>query len=379
MNLTFVDDYSSDTTLDSQLTGTPESGMYFNRGVHPLITIDNIVQFLSDKDITFSAYDPGTTYGIFMTTRLKSDIVTYSGSIYQSIASSNTGNTPNSSPDEWLETNETSIKIKTEIFNAEDALIHALSLNRKLVDSQFIYNIGTTEVSLNGDYSGWAFEPKGSDYVKIRINQMSLQAMTTDPVSVYVVNQGSLLTTITLNPNNGVLSFEDVGYTLSGKGIFYIVFASQDVLSNNEYSDPLKYSGFVCYPVQGTGDTAAAAEYIDSVCNGLNFNVSVYTDTSLYVENNMIDLSKLMQSQFELNMLKMFHNNPNVQVNRNTRNANESQINASYLYNEIMGIEGDTVARKYSRELKEAKKIINLTYDKVIRSDNKLQIKLSTI
>ena len=136
MNLTFVDDYSSDTVLDAQLLGIPESGMYFNRGVHPLVTIENIVQFMSLDTITFSAYSAGTTYGDFMSTRLKTDIVTYGGSTYQSIAGSNTGNTPGSSPTYWLETNDVSVKIKAEIFNAEDSLNQALSLNRRLVENQ---------------------------------------------------------------------------------------------------------------------------------------------------------------------------------------------------------------------------------------------------
>jgi hypothetical protein len=379
MILTFVDDYSSDIILDTQLTGDPESGMYFNRGVHPLITIGNIIQFMSNHTITFDAYAAGTTYGKYMTTRLKSDIVTSGAVIYQSLLSANTANTPASSPTYWVPTNIQSVKIKTEIFKAEDSLKQALGLTRKLVENQYIYNVGRNEVDLQGDFNGWAFEPKGSDYVKIRINQISLQAMTTDDVSLYVINQGVLLETLTLHPNNGILSFEDVPYTISGKGVFYFVFASQTVLSNNAYNDPLKYTGFVCYPVQGIGSTAATADYKEATPNGLNFNVSVYTDTSAYVTNNLIDFAKALQSQFELNMLKLFYHNPHIQLNNNVRNASESQVNSA-LYNEIMGIEGETVVRKYNRDIKEAKEALNRTYDKFAKSDsNTFTIKVSTI
>lgn len=380
MILTFVDDYSSDTSLDSQLMGVSESGIYLNRGVYPLITIENIVKFLSSKTVTFTAYAAGTTYGKFMDTRLKSDVVSYGGSVYQSIASSNTGNTPDEEDSAyWLLTNEASVKLKSEIFNAEDCLKQALSLERRLIESQYVYNVATDEVELSGDYSGWCFEPKGSDYTKIRINQMSLQAMTTDPVLVSVINQGSVLTSFNLTPSNGVLSFEDVTCTLTGKGKFYIVFPSQTVLSDNEYNDPLKYKSFVCYPVQGIGASPQAAEYTDSVCNGLNFNVSVYTDASQYVDNNLIDLAKLLQTQFELNMLKFFHANPNVKINMNTLNINDDRLLKDYLYNEIKGIEGETVMRKYQRELKIAQKSINSTFDRVIRSDESFEINLGTI
>jgi hypothetical protein len=374
MNLTFVDDYSSDVVLDTQLTGVSDSGVYFNRGVHPYITIDNIIQYLPARTITLSAYNALTTYGDYMITRQRSDIVTSGGLTYQSIASGNKGNTPVSSPTKWVVTNENSIKIKTEIFNAEDSLIQALSLNRKLVENQYIYDVGKTEVTLQGDFSGWAFEPKGSDHVKIRINQMSLQAMTVSDVNVYVVNQGVLLQTLVLHPNNGLLEFEDVVCTLSGKGVFYLVFPSQEVLSNNAYNDPLRYTGFICYPVQGIGSTAASSVYKDSVCSGLNFNVSVYTDTTTYVLNNMVDFAKALQSQFELNMLKMFHSNPHIQITRNSQNMMDNGL----LYNEIMGIEGETVVKKYKKDIKEALEAVNKTYDKMTRSPA-LKIKTDTI
>lgn len=378
MNLTFTEDWSSDSVLDAELTGIPESGLYLNRGVHPLITIDNILSFLSDKTITYSAYVAGTTYGKYLTTRAKSDIVSVTTQLYQSLLTSNKGNTPASSPTYWLPTDLNSLKIKAEIFNAEDSLISALKLNRKLVENQYIYNLGTQTKILEGNFSGWAFEPKGSDYVKIKINQICLQANTTDQVSIYVINQGVLITTLTANPNNGILSFEDVNYTISGKGIFYFVFASQSVLSNNVYNDPLKYTGFVCYPVQGIGSTAATATYKQSVCNGLNFNVSVYTDSTTYVSNNMVHFAKAFQSQFELNMIRLFLNNPMNRTSSAERNV-LSKDEKSMLYNETVNYEGDTVISRYSRNIKDALEAINRTFDNVTKVDTEFKIKLSTL
>lgn len=378
MNLTFVDDYSSDVVLDSELTGTPSSGMYFNRGVHPLVTIDNIINHLSDKDITFSAYAAGTTYGNFMSTRKKSDIVTSGGKIYQSIASANIGNTPSSSPTKWVETNPQSIKIKTEVFKSEDGLLHDLNLMRKMVENQFIYNIGETSVTLGGNFSGWAFKVD-SDYMKIRINKIALQANTTSPVNIYIINQGILLHTVAITPANGILSFVDVNYDLSGKGVFYVVFPSQSVKASSESVDAQKYRNFTCYPVQGVGSTAAASEYKQSSCNGLNFNVTVFVDSSEYVKDNLIDFSKALQSRFELDMLNVFYNNPNIQINNNTRNVAKTQQFFANLYNEIMGVEGETVRRKYTREIKEAQEVMNLTFDKLTRSNTEFKIKLSTL
>lgn len=379
MNLTFTEDWSSDTVLDTELMGTPESGLYYNHGVHPLITIENILSFLSDKTITYSAYAAGTTYGKYLTTRAKSDIVTSGGKIYQSKTDGNIGHTPASSPTYWLETTLPSLKIKAEIFKAEDSLISALKLNKKLVENQYIYNIGKFENTLQGDFSGWAFEAKGSDYIKFKINQICLQANTTSPVNLYVVNQGVLIDTLVLNPNNGLLEFEELNYTFSGKGIFYFVFESQSVQSNDAYNDPLKYNGFVCYPVQGIGSTAATATYSYSVCNGLNFNISAYADSTIYINNNMVHLAKALQSQFELNMIRLFLSNPMNRSNVNERNVVLAESNKSILYNETANIEGDTVASRYRQNIKEAMQAINRTFDKITNIETEFKIKLSSI
>lgn len=376
MNLTFVDDYSSEIVLDTELTGTPLSGMYFNRGVHPLITLDNIINHLSLKTIIFSAYAAGTTYNNFMTTRLKSDIVTSAGKTYQSIADANIGNTPSSSPTKWVETNLESTKIKTEIFKSEDALISDLNLTRKLVENQSIYNIGESAVTLGGNFSGWAFKVD-SDYVKLRINKMALQTSAT-PINIFIINQGVLLQTISLVASS-VLSFKDVGYTFPGKGIFYAVFASQTVKASSESVDPYKYRNFTCYPVQGIGATAAGSEYKISSCNGLNFNVTVYADSTEYIRDNMIDFSKALQARFELDMLGLFYNNPNIVVNGNTRNIEKTSVFLGNLYNEIMGIEGETVRKKYKRTVQEALESISLTFDKMTKINTEFKIKLGTI
>lgn len=379
MNLTFTEDWSSDTVLDSELTGTPESGLYLNHGVHPLITIDNILTFLSDKTITYSAYSAGTTYGKYLLTRAKTDIVTYNSKIYQSKETDNKGNLPTDT-NYWIETNLESLKIKAEVFKAEDSLISALKLNRKLIENQFLYNVGSDEIVLNGDYSGRAFEPKGSDYIKIRINQICLQAMTTENVSLYVINQGQLIDTLTLHPNNGILEFEDLGYEMYGKGIFYLVFESQTVKANPTYDDYLKYTGFVSYPVQGTGDTPQNSTYSESICNGLNFNISVYFDSSLYVINNLIDFSKALQSQFELNMIRLFLNNPFNRVSieeRGTLSKNDKDM----LYNETVNkdINVDTVINRYNKNIKDAIDAINRTYDNFTEIKEDFKISIGTI
>lgn len=380
MVLTFAEDFTSTIDLDSQLIGTPESGLYWNRGVHPILTVEGLLSYLPIISFTFPVWVAGTTYNEFNTSRKKSDIVTKDSVIYQSLQDSNVGNDPATETAFWLVTNEESLRIKSFIWTVEDNFTGALTLDRKLIENQYIYNVGETVQALSNDFSGWAFEPKGSDYVKIRINQIALQADTDVQQSLFVINQGRLITTLTLNPDNGVLSFEDVGYTISGKGRFLFVINSQDVLSENAFNDPLRYDGFVCYPVTGIGATAQGATYSDSsIGNGLNFNVSAYLDSDLYITNNKIDLAKFLQVQMELDFVRTIIHNTNFRSNREERILKSGQLAQQLLSTESLNLDLNTIARKYMNEKKIAVEAVNKTFDKFLKKKNSFRVKRTVI
>ncbi len=380
MVLTFAEDFTSTIDLDSQLIGTPESGLYWNRGVHPILTVEGLLSYLPIISFTFPDWEIGTTYNEFNTSRKKSDIVTKDSVIYQSLQDSNTGNDPASETAFWLPTNEESLRIKSFIWTVEDNFTSALTLDRKLIENQYIYNVGETVQTLSNDFSGWAWEPKGSDYVKIRFNQIALQANTDVQQSLFVINQGRLITTLTLNPDNGILSFEDVGYTISGKGRFLFVINSQDVLSENAYNDPLRYDGFVCYPVTGIGGTPEGATYSDSsIGNGLNFNVSAYLDSDLYITNNKVDFAKFLQVQMELDFVRTILHNTNFRSTRNERILKEGALAQQLLSTESLNLDLDTIARKYDLEKKIASEAVNKTFDKFLVKKNSFRVKRSVI
>lgn len=378
MILTFAEDFTSTVSLDNELTGTPDSGLYLNRGVHPVITLNNLLMFLPNVSLTPSTYSEGTTYNKFSNSRKRSDLVTYNNVIYESLTDSNLANTPGTDSN-WLATNLESVRIKSFLWSVEDNFISALSLNRKLIENQYIYNVGETLQTLSGDYIGWCFEPKRSDYVKIRINQIALQANTDTEVSLYVINQGQLITTLTLNPNNGILEFEDVNYTIYGKGRFFFVIDSQEVKSENAFNDPFKYSGFTCYPITGTGETPQSASYAESSFgNGLNFNVSCYLDSNIYITNNKIDFAKFYQSQFEYDVIRMILHNANNRSNIDEQ-LQSSGINRQILATESLNIDMATVARNYKQQREQATKAVNKTFDKFLHTPKGLKIKRKVV
>jgi len=376
MILTFAEDFTSTVDLDSELVGTPESGLYWNRGVHPILTTEGLLSYLSIIDFTFSDYAAGTTYAEFNVSRSKTDVVVSGGLIYLSLASSNTGNDPASSPTFWLLTNIESIRIRAFIWTVEDNFRSALTLDRKLIENQFIYNVGETIQTLPNDFAGWAFEPKGSDYVQITINQMSFQANTSTPQNLYVINQGVLIETLTLNPIDGVLQFEDIGYTITGKGRFLFVVDSQDVISENAFNDPLRYDSFVCYPVNGIGSTAEDAVYSEgSLGNGLNFNVSTYLDSTLYITNNQVNLAKFLQSQMQMDFVKTILHNSNFRSNREERMLTQSDLTMQLLSTESLNTDLNTIAATYVTEKKLAVEAINKTFDNFLKKKQTFSIK----
>lgn len=380
MNLTFIQDYSTDIRLDDELMGIPDSGMYWNQGVHPLINIANILAFLPFDDFTISDYVSGTEYSKWDDNYLTSNLVNYEGIIYQSLDNSNQGNQPDTSPLFWLPTNLESIRLKMFLKSVERNMTGALQLNRKILENQYIYHVGENLRVLPNDYAGWVIEPKGSDYVTIRINELALQATAAGIVTVSIINQGSVIDTIDLTTNNGRLVFESVNKEISGKGKFFFIFDAQEVKSDSAYNDPLKYDSFVAYPVVGIGTTPEGSDYsISGVGNGLNFNITSYLDSGKYIDNNLIDLGDMLRMQFEYDVLRMFLTNSNNASEARERNITLDERTMRLLGSETLDTQTFTVAQKYKAKIKETKEAINKTFDRFLKVPSKFKVKTRSL
>jgi len=380
MILTFAEDFSTDIVLDGQLTALPDSGMYLNSGVHPSITVENLISFLPDLDILFDDWDNSITYGKWDTGKKRIDIVTYNGDLYQSLSDGNQGNQPDVSSEYWLLTSRESLRIKSFYHKSKDNAIASINLTKRLVDSQYLYNLvelneNPTTTALPNDYCGWVFEPRGSDYVKIRINQVALQAKTATPQSLYVINQGRLVTTLTLNPNSeGRLEFEDLGYEFYGKGKWRFVIESQEVLTNGSYVDPLLFDGFVSYTTVGIGGTPQEATYSDGFSNnGLNFNISVSFDSTVYLNNNLKDIANYVRASWELDVLSLFLSNSYNQSSRQQR----VQFDRQSLIAETKDTKSASTYMKWKKERDRVIKQLSKTFDREI-DDNEYEIESSS-
>lgn len=371
MILTVSEQFSNTVTLDSELTGIPESGFYLNE-VHPLVTVENLLSYLPNIDFTFSDWAIGDTYGKFTDTRNKTDIVLYDSKIYQSLVTANVGNQPDTSTTEWLETNTESLRIKAFYLASQNRALNKINLNKRLITSQYLYNLveqneGST-VLLPSDYAAWVFEPRGSDYVTFTINQIALQATTATPQNLYVVNQGQLLTTITLNPNaEGRLVFEESGYTFSGKGRYYFIIDAQNVRVDGSYIDPLGFDGFVACTAVGIGSTPEDAEYSYSESNnGLNFNITVHLDPQVYIDYNLKNFGEYLQVSWEMDVLKMFLSNSNNRINASQLQS----MDVNTLKFETADKTNATVVANLIKQKEKAIQLINRTFDTELIDDS---------
>lgn len=367
MVLGIAEDFTINAILDAELQEAPVNGLYLNSGVHPCITLENLLAFLPYLSINISEWNEETTYGRYSQTRNRADLVLYDDILYQSIAADNTNHLPDEDDsDYWMETNLDALRLKSFIQRVQDKVYAELNLTQKLVNNQYLYEIGRTEVPLPNDYAAWVFEAKGSDYVTFRINQISLQSSAGGPVNLYVINQGSLIETIPINPSPAV-SFQNVNYTFSGPGQWIFAIDSIDVFVSGKTIDPQKYNGFVVYTATGIGDEPETAAYSYSTSgNGLGFNITVYLDASRYIENNVNEFGNFIRACFEYMVFQMFLHNPNNVSNRQQR----IQMNDELLELELKNLNGDTVALRYMQEKRKAIKQLQRTFDTQLSNDH---------
>ena len=376
MVLGISEDFTVDIDFDSELTNIPSSGLYINSGVHPSITNENLLEFLPKTAISLVAWDSLKNYTIFTETRNKKDIVTSGGKIFQSIKAGINQNPSTENSLYWLETNMNSLRMKNFIEKVKDKVYTDLSLNKRLINNQYLYDNGDIATTLLNDYAGWVIEPKGSDYVSFRINQVSIQKSGTTPVNLYIINQNTLVKTITITPNNGELNFVNTDIVLSGKGVFKLVIDSTDVFVGNKNIDPKRFDGFVAYTTNGTGNAPETSKYTYSTYgNGIGLNITTYLDSKVYIENNLSNFGSFVRSAFEYMAFQLFMHNSNNASNRVTR----IQMADNILMAELKETKADTVVARYLNEKRMAIKMLEKTFDTQLKSQGGLTVEIGSL
>jgi hypothetical protein len=373
------DDFTTLFNLDKELTDKPKSGIYLNSGVHPSITTENLLAFLPYPDFNFDNYNQNTTYQKYSETLKRSDVVRHDGQLYQSLTNDNAGNQLTNQT-HWMLTNLDSLKLKMFINKVIDRVKSDLHLEKRLVNNQFIYEtnfLRDQQFTTSYGFAGWVFEPKGSDYLTITINQMSLKSLVPGDATIYVLNQGQLVDTIELEKSSK-LDFKDVDYSFSGFGRWQFVYEQTEVLTNRSIVEPLQFDGFVCYTCVTQSTELEGAQWSwSTIGNGLVFNVSCSLNSDLYIKNNFTNLGGLIKATFELMTLEMFLANAHNRSNR----QQDIQLDKDALIAETKSLEMNTAAKRFTTELRKAKNAMQKTFDThlFLDADDCLEIEIGSV
>lgn len=377
MVLGIAEDYTTGgkVILDEELKN-PSSGIFINRGVSPVVSLRNLLQFLPFETTTFDDWDNSKDYFVYDSVDTK-DIVVDGGVVYQCIKD-NKGLKPSEDKEHWIPTNLESLKIKSFMERVKDRVFSDLNLTKNLINNQYIYDVGDkSDYQIPNDFTGFAFDSKGSDYTVIRINEICVESDTVgDEIKIYVINQGLLIDELTVKTDKGRVLFDFVDYEFKGKGEVIFVIDKQIVRKGVGNIDPLRFDGFTVRTVNGIGDDPATAKYSTSNSgNGMGFNISVFLDSESYIKNNSRELANYYRATFEYMAYELFMYNPDSRSNKTTKSIPSDDV----LYNEITSKEGDTVA---SRRVREKDKMINSirkVFDTQLDNNNSFKFKRSSI
>jgi hypothetical protein len=373
--LTFKSSLNSSTgVLDSDLTGVSASKRYFNTGVNPVISIENIEAFQPLlSGFTIGAYAAGTTYTNYLTTFLLSNVVTSGGNYYISVADANVGNAVSETA-YWKQTTLLSLILKDKIRTSIETVLSDLITPNFLEDNVYMFRIADTTDDLitNADkLVGFRINPVTSDHLTFLINQIGLDFEQSETITFYLYNQNTQVSTFSLTSTAKRFEWHDITQIeiTSNTGAWYL-FYDQSELSgsaigaNTLFHDYMyRYANITPFQVDSVDDFADFDEgdlYYDRNY-GLNLNFSISYSMTNFIKQHMNQFAECFQRQFEFDMIEMFAYNPEAESDLRERN-----INPERLFLELKSYEGDTVVRK----LASAKKRMKATIGKLGFADN---------
>jgi hypothetical protein len=138
MELGFAEDFSTNVILDTELKTVPSSGLYLNSGVHPSVTLGNILAFLPKLSFNIDAWDDSVNYEVYSTTRDRKDLVSHNSKVYQCLVANINVEPTDANSSTWLETNIESLRLKSFVDKVKDKVFSDLNLTRRLIENQYM-------------------------------------------------------------------------------------------------------------------------------------------------------------------------------------------------------------------------------------------------
>lgn len=350
-------DTAAYTIADSLLQS--DSGLYF-QDAHPLLTLDNLVSIAPDfNGITYDAWVGGVT----PTQYYQYDRVTYNTKNYRA-KTNNINKQPDVSPDDWERFDEFSEwledKIKGSIIRSIQKYLNerkVIKTARSIFENKQIFNGAGSLNELINNEGNWAvFEivPKRYNGVNVKINKIGFQSNSAETFDVYLFHSSSkeYIKKQSITVGNAytfewnVVTDWELKYvdTTNAGGSWFIAYNQNDLTGKaintirdwskkpcncnradyNLYNLWSRYLNVNPMRVPYIDENLWDIEdniYLTDTNFGLNLDISVYCDyTDVIIEQK--DLFKdLIYYGFAMDMMREFAYNPNVNINRNQKNA----------------------------------------------------------
>ena len=358
-------------SLDSDLVGGSTSGLSYNVGVNPLITLRNIYAFMpTATEMGVNAWSASVTYD--------KDEAVYTGSVYyRSLVDGNINHIVNLST-YWAVTTLQSIWMRQKLKGLHQIVLSKALLADKLFDSVKMYNIGTSSslITNTSKYVGFEIRPKGSEHLLIALNRIACQLTTSQSLTLKLYNQNTFVADIVLSSTENELVFTDItDQLMSGEGRWFL-FYNQDDLTGQAYSSYIeqgsKYCDLLSFEIPNTTtDFINTIDTYSNQCYGLGLDFSIYADLTQFIKSNIQSFAEVLHLEWQYQILEMFIMNPDVQfsgIERSMIDEKKREIIYAELHNTEKGV--DSLVKRRFYAYKKLIKSLESKGDKALSGQN---------
>lgn len=302
---------------------TSSSGLWFN-GVHPMLTIDNLISVCPRFDLINSDQNAiNTAFTNWLKQKTEDGIVkaieAWIGEKFENKTANN-------------------LLAKTNLFDVTG-------------------NVTDLELS-SGKVVGFEFTPARQGSLAVKINRVGLQFDTNQMIGLHLFKSGQtapIQSVLIDYQGGGSVQWESVNWTMDGEGSYWVAYDQRTIVGNaiNGVRDyTFDSSGLTSFPsgrfFRSVAFNAGVANlnnlwdlkenhFTVSTNYGLNFDMDVRCDYTNFIVDQKSMFQNLIALQVGMDLLREIAFNPESRVNRNEANATRAQI--------LYEIDGDTQGR----------------------------------
>lgn len=357
----FRPDFDTDY-LDDTLMGDSTSGLYFNLGVHGLVTLKNILAMAPRvSGWNVAEYADTATYQ-------KMQVVSYDSVYYYSLINDNSDNQPDLSPDSWKASTLQSIWLRREVEGVIEQVLADTVKAEPLIDHELLYRICDTTYTVdnNSMFVGFEIRPRNSEHLKVIINRIGTQFTgVNSDLTLYLYNQNTKVDEFSVETLENGFSWNglqsDDENELYGSGKRWFLFYNQDDVTgqaiDHDFISHNKVSKFVdILPFEVPNTTTNFLKDVDGYTAhsyGLGLDLSVGCDLTQFLISNKQSFAKAIQYQFAYRMLDLFAFNSEARENLQKLNIS---LHQELLVSELRSENNNSVVSILTNEKRRVRK-----------------------